>query len=150
MSLVAGVKEESTLEASGMNTNYKKENVTKSMRITEIAFTGLPVTDMKRARDFYEKSLGLKPTLEAAEGLWVEYDLGDSTFGIAGYDKTWKPSGDGTRLALEVEDFDNAISTLQSKKANFALGPIETPVCHIAVITDPDGNKILIHKRKNL
>jgi len=36
--------------------------------ITEIAFTGTPVTDIKRAREFYEGVLGLKPAMESAEG----------------------------------------------------------------------------------
>jgi catechol 2,3-dioxygenase-like lactoylglutathione lyase family enzyme len=40
--------------------------------ITEIAFTGTPVTDIKRAREFYEGVLGLKPAMESAGGLWVE------------------------------------------------------------------------------
>ena len=30
------------------------------MKATKIAFTGIPVTDIKRARDFYEGVLGLK------------------------------------------------------------------------------------------
>ena len=34
--------------------------------ITEIAFTGTPVTDIKRAREFYEGVLGLKPAMESA------------------------------------------------------------------------------------
>ena len=33
--------------------------------ITEIAFTGTPVTDMQRARAFYEGVLGLRPTKES-------------------------------------------------------------------------------------
>jgi predicted enzyme related to lactoylglutathione lyase len=28
------------------------------------------------------------------------------------------------------------------------LGPLETPVCYIAVVSDPDGNSIRIHQRK--
>jgi len=28
------------------------------------------------------------------------------------------------------------------------MDPLETPVCYIAVVTDPDGNSLFIHKRK--
>ena len=35
------------------------------MRVTEIAYTGTPVTNLERARAFYEGVLGLEPTLEA-------------------------------------------------------------------------------------
>jgi catechol 2,3-dioxygenase-like lactoylglutathione lyase family enzyme len=52
------------------------------MRATNIAFTGIPVTDMKRARAFYEGALGLKPAGEFADGVWVEYELGDDTLAI--------------------------------------------------------------------
>jgi predicted enzyme related to lactoylglutathione lyase len=30
----------------------------------------------------------------------------------------------------------------------FALEPHETPVCRMAVVTDPDGNFLMIHKQK--
>jgi len=42
------------------------------MKVTEIAFTGAPVTDMKRARAFYEGVLGFKPTMESAGGMFFE------------------------------------------------------------------------------
>jgi predicted enzyme related to lactoylglutathione lyase len=29
------------------------------------------------------------------------------------------------------------------------MEPIETPVCFMAVVADPDGNQILIHHRKD-
>lgn len=40
--------------------------------ITEMAFTGTPVTDIQRARAFYEGVLGLRPAMESAGGQWVE------------------------------------------------------------------------------
>jgi len=30
----------------------------------------------------------------------------------------------------------------------FRMEPMPTPVCHMAMIFDPDGNSICIHKRK--
>src|SRR5450432_187283 len=74
--------------------------------ITEIAFTGSPVTDMKRAREFYEGVLGLKPAMESAGGMWIEYEIGNGTFAIGCYGDQWKPSKDGTGIAFEVDDFD--------------------------------------------
>ena len=55
------------------------------MKVTNIAFTGIPVTDMKRARQFYESALGLKPADEYAEGVWVEYEFGDGTIAIGSF-----------------------------------------------------------------
>lgn len=116
--------------------------------ISEIAFTGTPVTDLKRARAFYEGVLGLKPTMESAHGMWVEYDLGGGTFGIGCYGDIWKPSRDGTCIAFEADDFDAEISRLRSKGVTFAMEPKPLPNCTMAIIQDPDGNQILIHKRK--
>jgi catechol 2,3-dioxygenase-like lactoylglutathione lyase family enzyme len=47
------------------------------MKVTESAFTGYPVTDMPRARAFYEGVLGLKPasTFEHEGKHWIEYDI---------------------------------------------------------------------------
>jgi len=118
------------------------------MKVTEIAFTGAPVTDMKRARAFYEGVLGFKPTMESAGGMWIEYDFGNGTFGIGCFGDVWKPSSDGTCIAFEVENVDEEISRLKAKGVKVTLEPGDTPVCRFASITDPDGNRILIHKRK--
>lgn len=116
--------------------------------ITEIAFTGTPVTDIKRAREFYEGVLGFKPSMESAGGMWVEYEIGNGTFGIGCYGDVWKPSPDGTCIAFEVDDLDAEIARLKSRGVKFAMDATPTPICHFVIICDPDGNKILIHKRK--
>ncbi len=115
--------------------------------ITEIAFTGTPVTDIKRAREFYEGVLGLKPAMESAGGMWVEYEIGAGTFGIGCYGEVWKPSNDGTCIAFEVDNLDAEISRLKSRGAKFVMEATDTPVCRFTIICDPDGNKIMIHKR---
>jgi predicted enzyme related to lactoylglutathione lyase len=115
--------------------------------LSEIAFTGTPVTDIKRARAFYEGVLGFKPTMESAGGMWVEYDLRNGTFGIGCYGDVWKPSPDGTCVALEADDFDAEIARLKSQGVKFVMEPMPTPICKFAIICDPDGNRILIHKR---
>ena len=115
--------------------------------ITEIAFTGTPVTDIKRARAFYEGILGLKPTMESAGGMWVEYDIGASTFGIGCYGDVWKPSPDGTCVAFEVDDPDAAIARLKAKGVPVHMEVMDTPVCRFAIVCDPDGNRVMLHKR---
>ncbi len=118
------------------------------MKATNIAFTGIPVTDMKRARGFYEGALGLKLEGEYAGGVWVEYDLGGATIALGSVGDQWKPSPDGTSVAIEVEDFDGAIKDLKAANVTFAAEGIDSPVCRMAVVQDPDGNKIIIHKLK--
>jgi len=119
------------------------------MKANKIAFTGIPVTDIKRARAFYEGTLGLKVSSEFGEGVWIEYEIGSDTLAIGSVGDQWKPSEDGTSVAIEVEDFEDAVQSLKQAKAQFAAEGIESPVCRMAVVQDPDGNKIIIHKRKD-
>jgi catechol 2,3-dioxygenase-like lactoylglutathione lyase family enzyme len=119
------------------------------MKIEEIAFSCYPVTDMEKARSFYEGVLGLKPTMEhkTEEAHWVEYDIGAGTLAI-GAAAGMNPSDDGCSVALEVDNFAKAVSELTAAGVVFSFGPLETPVCHMAFVRDPDGNSIGIHKRK--
>jgi len=118
------------------------------MKAQKIAFTGIPVTDIKRARAFYEGVLKLKPSAEFAEGVWIEYELGPDTLAIGSVGEQWKPSADGTSVAIEVEDFEAAIKSLKEAEAHFVAEGIESPCCRMAVVQDPDGNKLIIHKLK--
>jgi predicted enzyme related to lactoylglutathione lyase len=118
------------------------------MKIKKIGFVGIPVTDLKQAREFYEGVLGLRVAEEMMGGKWVEYAIGQDTLAIANVGEHWKPSDQGTGAALEVDDFEGAITRLKDRQVRFAVEPFETPCCHMAVVQDPDGNKLIIHKLK--
>ena len=118
------------------------------MKATKIGFVGIPVTDIERARRFYEGVLGLKASEQMMGGKWIEYSVGPDTLAIANVGDQWKPSDQGTGAALEMEDFDLAIAELKKAGIKFDAEPFETPCCHMAVVQDPDGNKIIIHKLK--
>ena len=127
----------------GFGTYQKTE-----MKIKNIAFVGIPVTDLKRAREFYEGVLGLKVSEQMMGGKWIEYAVGEDTLAIANVGDHWTPSSQGTGAAFEVEDFDEAMRRLKDRHVPFAAEPFETPCCHMAVVQDPDGNKLMIHKLK--
>jgi predicted enzyme related to lactoylglutathione lyase len=118
------------------------------LKVIELAFCCYAVTDMKRARDFYEGVLGLKPTTvnDSEHGQWTEYEFGPYALAI-GSAPGFKPSPDGCTAALEVEDFDEAIAQLKGQNVKFRIEPMQTAVCRMAMIFDPDGNTICIHKR---
>jgi predicted enzyme related to lactoylglutathione lyase len=116
------------------------------MKIKKIAFVGIPVTDMKRARKFYEDVLGLQPDPEMTGEQWTEYSIGEGTLAIACVGEQWKPSNDGTSAALEVESLEDAIARFDERK--IAYDKVDSPVCRMAIIEDPDGNKLIIHKVK--
>lgn len=119
------------------------------IRVLEFAFTGYPVTDLARARAFYEETLGLKTSKIWQDGdhAWIEYDLGGHTLAINNGSPRWKPSSEGPAIALELEDFDVAVAELKRRGVRFMLEPFQSPVCRLAVIQDPDGNALALHKR---
>jgi predicted enzyme related to lactoylglutathione lyase len=119
--------------------------------ITDIAFTSYPVTDIARARAFYEGVLNLKLTVDfGQEGQhWIEYDVGPSTIAITNMFPEWKPSSEGPSIAFEVADFDAAVAAARTGKVVFAQEPLTTPGCRLAILRDPDGNSLALHKRNS-
>lgn len=118
--------------------------------IKEVGFFIYAVTDIERARKFYEGVLGLKPNDDypvTPDSKWIEYNIGSTTLAI-GSSPDWKPSEDGATVALEMENFDEAIKHLKDNDVKFKMEPMDFPTCKMAVIYDPDKNIILIHQRK--
>jgi len=119
------------------------------IKVTEIAFVGYPVTDATRAKAFYEGLLGLKSSMDETfpgDQFWIEYEIGANTLALS---NSWPPSGkEGPTVGLEVDDFEHAIAELRAANVTFTFGPFETPVCFMANVLDPDGNSLIIHKRK--
>lgn len=124
------------------------------MKVTEFAFVGHPVSSLQRARAFYEGVLRLpvpkvlEGTLDSDRGM-LEYEIGPHTLAIT---TAWtdgkRPEQPSGGLVLEVEDFQAATEHIKAQAIEFELGPCEGSSCSIAVISDPDGNTIGIHKRK--
>ena len=124
------------------------------MKVTDIAFTGYPVTNMKRAKEFYEGFLGLKKSRDFGqtngEEQWVEYDIGSSCLAlISSAPDQWPPAKVGSpAIALEVDDLDAYRDAAKKKNLKEVFPYADTPMCRLAVIADPDGNWIALHQRK--
>ncbi len=121
------------------------------MKVRAVDFVALEVSDMDRAIAFYKDVLGL-PLEYTYEQAWAEFAAGDDTLALMAKSND---SGDGQataptgHLALAVENVDQAVAELKEKDVEILSGPHDTPVCHIATLADPDGNRILIHHRKD-
>jgi predicted enzyme related to lactoylglutathione lyase len=121
------------------------------MKIIDIAFFAYAVSDMQRARAFYEGVLKLSPNAEydgSGNPNWVEYDIGAGTLGIGCAPGMWEPSPKGASAALEVADFEEALATVKATNTPIVMGPHSFPSCRMVVISDPDGNRITLHERK--
>ncbi|MBX4209532.1 VOC family protein [Candidatus Parcubacteria bacterium] len=124
------------------------------MKITEIAFVAYAVTDVKRARVFYEGTLGLKPASVMEKDntyAFIEYWLGERgehCLVIGAGAPQFKPGKTGATAALEVDDFDAFAKRLKDAGTPFLMDPYDGPSCSMVLVEDPDGNQIMIHRRK--
>ena len=123
------------------------------MKITDIAFVGYSVTDMKRAKAFYEGLLGLERSRgfgqSGVDEQWTEYDIGSGCLALIGAGgKDWPPHPAGTTAALEVDDFDGYVAKLRTHDVKFVWEPQNSPTCRMVVVADPDGNWLVLHERK--
>lgn len=124
------------------------------MKIIDIAFVCYAVKGLKSGQAFYEGVLGLKPTKtyymspDQEQGM-VEYDLGGGTFSIGCGAPMFKPGGNNVAVALKVEDFPAAMRRISERNVRVLMEAAETPVCWMALIEDPDGNPVMLHRRKS-
>lgn len=126
------------------------------MKPQSIAFVIYGVTDIKKGRDFYENVLGLVPEntwIDEEKGMgMIEYGFGPDnifTLAIGNGVEQFAPGKGGATVAIEVENFDEAIKKLKDANITFTLEAHESPVCWMASFLDPDGNQLMVHKRKN-
>ena len=117
----------------------------------KVAFTMYPISDVTRARKFYEETLGLKRGSMGNQGnvYWVEYDLPQGgCLALTNYFPNRSGDAAGGTIALEVEDIDKLIADLKAKGVTFKGDIIHSPVCRMAVCLDSEGNSILLHQLK--
>lgn len=118
--------------------------------IRKVAFTMYPVTDMARARAFYEGTLGLARNGGAENSRWVEYDLpGGGCLAITTVTGDTPAANAGGTVAFEVDDLDALCVDLEGKGVTFKSDMIHSPVCRMRVIADSEGNGILLHQIKD-
>jgi predicted enzyme related to lactoylglutathione lyase len=116
--------------------------------IEGFAFSMYPVTDMKRARAFYEKELKLKPTREFGEN-FIEYHLDGNCFTLTKMEGGNTPSSTmGGTVTFEVSDLKALLKTLRDKKMKIKMDVMDFPNCSMAVVLDPEGNSVGLHQRK--
>jgi predicted enzyme related to lactoylglutathione lyase len=75
-------------------------------------------------------------------------NLGDTTFAITRADKDHPVPVRGAVVAFEVSDLDAEVARLQKLGVRSRREITETPVCRFAIILDPDGSEVILHRRK--
>jgi len=108
------------------------------MQVTRIDFIALPVEDLGRADEFYGETLGLARNPHSSGEQWVEYETGNLTLALSKF---------GGSLALGVGDIGEARGELEQQEVQFAMDTFDSGVCNGAPFTDPDGNRLQLHRR---
>ena len=98
----------------------------------------IPAQDIKRARQFYEQKLGLKPEDEQQDGS-VMYMIGETGFLL--FPSMGKASGDHTQMALDVEDVESAARELKGKGVKLEEYDFPTFKSKDGIVDLPDGSK---------
>ena len=120
-----------------------------AMKIKTIDFVLLKVSDLKRASQFYQGILGLKQIEYREDWDWAEFNIGGRTLTLfSGY-----PEGRDDRVspavALAVDNVHAAFAELKEKEVKVFGEVEETTTCWMAWFADPDGNVLMLHKRKD-
>jgi catechol 2,3-dioxygenase-like lactoylglutathione lyase family enzyme len=107
------------------------------------------ISDVEKAKHFYEKVLNLKPIPRPNFGFgggW--YGVGDNQIHlISSENRGHRPDPLGPHLAIEVEDFQETKATLKQLGIDFLEAP-STMAGHQLWVVDPDGNTIELRTEK--
>jgi catechol 2,3-dioxygenase-like lactoylglutathione lyase family enzyme len=116
--------------------------------VERVDYVRVPVTDIERARAFYEGVLGLEQNPNSPSDDWVEYEAGNVTLAVMTphtHEYEFTPLPPGT-IALRVADVAEATAKLEA--AGVQVNEMwDSGLCHGAGFRDPDGNAILLHRR---
>ena len=99
---------------------------------------------MARARRFYGDVIGLRRSAANPD----EFETPNVTLGL------WEPEAQGVPfaphsagIALRVPDVPEARAELESRGVEFLGQTVDTGVCLMAFLYDPDGNVLILHRR---
>ena len=109
-------------------------------------FVSVPVQDMKRAKAFYNETLGLhSPNLDAG---WPEFETGNvSLYLIDPTQIGGEFAPHVSFIALRVPDVEEARTKLEDAGVEFKGETRDTGVCHMAFFADTEGNALMLHRR---
>jgi catechol 2,3-dioxygenase-like lactoylglutathione lyase family enzyme len=116
--------------------------------VERIDYIRVPVTDIDEANRFYGELLGLRLSPNSPAEDWVEYELGNGTLAVMTphtheYEFAALPPA---TIALRVKDVAEAREKLLA--AGLEVGEMwDSGKCRGVGVTDPAGNRILLHRR---
>lgn len=116
------------------------------MQIRGTDFVMFLVSDLACSVGFYRDVLGLRCEIESVPYQWAEFDCGNVTLALKGNALAAGEKAGG-RLALAVDDVRAAHAELSQRGVRFEGEPEDSGFCVAVSLTDPDGNRIILHRR---
>ena len=116
--------------------------------VERVDYIRVPVTDIDAANHFYGELLGLRRSQNFPADDWVEYEAGNVTLAVMtphthDYEFSALPP---STIALRVADVAGAKAKLE--EAGLEVADMwDSGVCNGAGVSDPSGNRILLHRR---
>ena len=118
------------------------------MEVTRVDYIRVPVDDIEAAQHFYGEILGLPRNEHLDHDDWIEYEASNVTLAVMTpetHDDVFTTFPPGT-IALGVADVAAAKTELEAKGVE--VGEMwDSGVCRGAGVSDPAGNRILLHHR---
>ncbi len=120
----------------------------RTFKVTGMDLSGYMVKDAARAIAFYRDVLGLEPVTVYPDNRGAEYELPDgTTFGLWGGGGNVMPFQPSNGILFAVDDLDAAVAAIKARGIPVEMEH-ETKVCYMAMISDTEGNSVVLHKRK--
>ena len=118
------------------------------MEVTRVDYIRVPVDDIGQATHFYGEVLGLPRNTKLKHDDWVEFEAANVTLAVMTpdtHDYEFAALPPAT-IALGVPDVAAAKAELEAK--GLEVGEMwDSGVCRGAGLSDPAGNRILLHHR---
>ena len=118
------------------------------MNVTGVDFITVPTQDYEKAERFYGEVLGLERSKQWGSMPAREFETGTLTIAVMQSDAFGQQFAPHSHpIALHVDDVAAARSELESQGVEFVADTIDSGVCHMAIFSDPDGNRLMLHHR---
>src|SRR3712207_1000680 len=115
------------------------------MNVSGVDFICVPTRDWEKASEFYGETLGLERSKRWGSMPAREFETGSLTIAVMQSDAFGQRFAPHSHpIALQVDDVESARSELESKGVEFVADTIDSGVCHMAIFSDPDGNRLML------
>lgn len=115
--------------------------------IERVDFISVPVSDLARATEFYEQTLGLDRV--PGHGAWPEFSIGNVSLYLVDPTMLGRTftGPHSAHIALRVGNVAAVRAQLEARGVGFDGDIFDSGVCHMGFFRDPDGNALMLHHR---